>query len=547
VRQQRRALTLAWSATGSLVILAGLAGWQWKVAIDNERAAIEQRQLAQQQRDRAERALVEATSAADSLVMDIGLGVVQLAGVPIEVVQSILDRASALQQRLVESGENTPNLRLTKALTIVGQSYPIISQGDIPRAVTMVEEAVAIMDRLVKEEPQNLRLTLLLPGFYDFLAHLYSRDGRREAALEIYQRGLALRRRWAQEDKDNVSHQLALYQSLKNVGSALGNLDRLQDALKAFQDGELILKRVIDLKSDEYTSRQVYEYLADTRHKIGLVMKQWKRVDDAEKYFRDSIASREQLIKFDATRTVYQMDLRASVLALAELLPAKEAFALYQRALAITQTVANADQGNVEKQLYLATSHFDMGNILFDLRREREAAAEYRAAAAIREKIVAANPRDLRGRRELSMTYATLAVVLRAAKQNEEALAAFRRALAINQELAKDDSTNNELQGNLAATYLGVGYTLLEMNRFGEAFEAFLASISVSANQSGADIPNWSNAADARLSQMLDLARRTIALNRLAAHQIGALKQIVQKLEGLRARCRVVGGTWRCG
>src|SRR3981189_1748756 len=53
VRQQRRALTLAWSAAGSLLILAGLAGWQWKVAIDNEHAATEQKQVAQQQRDRA--------------------------------------------------------------------------------------------------------------------------------------------------------------------------------------------------------------------------------------------------------------------------------------------------------------------------------------------------------------------------------------------------------------------------------------------------------------------------------------------------------------
>jgi tetratricopeptide (TPR) repeat protein len=33
VRQQRRALTLAWSAAGSLLILAGLAGWQWRDAV----------------------------------------------------------------------------------------------------------------------------------------------------------------------------------------------------------------------------------------------------------------------------------------------------------------------------------------------------------------------------------------------------------------------------------------------------------------------------------------------------------------------------------
>jgi hypothetical protein len=44
VRQQRRALSLAWSAAGSLLILAGLAGWQWRSAADAERLAKEQRE-----------------------------------------------------------------------------------------------------------------------------------------------------------------------------------------------------------------------------------------------------------------------------------------------------------------------------------------------------------------------------------------------------------------------------------------------------------------------------------------------------------------------
>src|SRR5215470_1130737 len=54
VRQQRRALALAWGAAGSLLIFAGTAGWQWKSALDAERVAIEQKQIAQAQRDHAE-------------------------------------------------------------------------------------------------------------------------------------------------------------------------------------------------------------------------------------------------------------------------------------------------------------------------------------------------------------------------------------------------------------------------------------------------------------------------------------------------------------
>src|SRR5207302_11460873 len=53
VKQQRRALTLAWSSAASLLILAAVAGWQWTVAVRNEGLATEQKQIAQAQRDRA--------------------------------------------------------------------------------------------------------------------------------------------------------------------------------------------------------------------------------------------------------------------------------------------------------------------------------------------------------------------------------------------------------------------------------------------------------------------------------------------------------------
>jgi TIR domain len=46
VKQQRQALTLAWSAAAALLLLAGAAGRQWKTALVNERAAFEQRNRA---------------------------------------------------------------------------------------------------------------------------------------------------------------------------------------------------------------------------------------------------------------------------------------------------------------------------------------------------------------------------------------------------------------------------------------------------------------------------------------------------------------------
>src|SRR5262249_50377510 len=46
VRQQRRALTLAWSAAGSLLLLAGVAYWQREISVQKEQIAVLQRNQA---------------------------------------------------------------------------------------------------------------------------------------------------------------------------------------------------------------------------------------------------------------------------------------------------------------------------------------------------------------------------------------------------------------------------------------------------------------------------------------------------------------------
>jgi hypothetical protein len=64
VRQQRRALTLAWSAAGSLLILAGLAAWQWQEAIAQRNEAVTQKYRAQQM-------LAQATETTNGLIFDL--------------------------------------------------------------------------------------------------------------------------------------------------------------------------------------------------------------------------------------------------------------------------------------------------------------------------------------------------------------------------------------------------------------------------------------------------------------------------------------------
>src|SRR5262249_8694880 len=89
LRQQRRALRLAGSAAASLLFLAGLAGWQWNAAID-------QRRIAEAQRDRAEHNFGIAKDGADHLVLRIARDLRDVQGMSVDSLRRILEAAQAM-------------------------------------------------------------------------------------------------------------------------------------------------------------------------------------------------------------------------------------------------------------------------------------------------------------------------------------------------------------------------------------------------------------------------------------------------------------------
>jgi MTH538 TIR-like domain (DUF1863) len=118
VRQQRRALMLAWSAAASLLVMVGAAGWELRAALKAEREATEQKQAAEQQRrmaetetERAERNFGAAKSTVDSVVFDLVQGLRNVEGMRADTARRILERAEAAVNQLASRTENDLQLR----------------------------------------------------------------------------------------------------------------------------------------------------------------------------------------------------------------------------------------------------------------------------------------------------------------------------------------------------------------------------------------------------------------------------------------------------
>ena len=128
VRQQRRALMLAWSAVASLLVLAVAAGWQW--------------QIARTQRAKAENALTTAAGTADRLVYDLALDLRNRRGMPVELVLNILDRAVEMQSQLANAQDTTPELRRLEATAMGELATTLIDQGARTSAKSAAERAL---------------------------------------------------------------------------------------------------------------------------------------------------------------------------------------------------------------------------------------------------------------------------------------------------------------------------------------------------------------------------------------------------------------------
>ena len=73
---------------------------------------------------------------------------------PLDLVNSILERVQGLQAQLAASG-STPDLRRLESVSLNELSDAYLSQGDHAKALAAVERSLAIIEALVAELPHG--------------------------------------------------------------------------------------------------------------------------------------------------------------------------------------------------------------------------------------------------------------------------------------------------------------------------------------------------------------------------------------------------------
>ena len=301
VRQQRRALSLAWTAAGSLLVLAGLAGWQWKVATDNERAAIEQKHIAEQQREiakaegaRAERNFGAAKATIDSVIFDLAEGLRNIQGMRVETVRRILDRAEAAVAQLAARTENEPAIQRSQAVmyNLFAETY--LRLGATKLAADYAGKAIAITRALVAKDPANTQWQRDLAINLNAAGDVKWELGDLAGALAAYRESLVLLR--ALDAKEPGGYRREMSVALNNIGDVLAEQGDRTGALAAYRQA-LGFSRARAAKEPDNPAPQ--RDVSVGLNKIGDMLAAQGDRDGALAAFREGLALRRQLAARD--------------------------------------------------------------------------------------------------------------------------------------------------------------------------------------------------------------------------------------------------------
>jgi tetratricopeptide (TPR) repeat protein len=484
LRQQRRALSLAWSAAGVLLLLAGAAVWQWQEALAAQR-------LAQEQRDRAERTLAAATETANTFILDMAQELRNRQGMPVDLTRKILDRARGLQRQLAESGEVAPDLLRSEAMGLTELALTLNLQGDNKAALESAERAREIMSALLVRRPNEPHWWHDHGVNYLRIGDIKLAAGARGEAMDSYREGVTIFERLAGDDPTTVLWQRSLIAGQNKIAFVLEVAGRAEEALALDNKSLVVIEKLAAAKPND---RSLQRDLAVQHNQIGDLLLNLGRREEALEAYRRNVAIAERLASLDPNNTEWQRDLSVSadkvgnvLLAMGNTGQALEAFRL---GLTIRSRLAAADRGNTKWQRDLSLSHDRVGDVLLALGRTADALESYRASLAIAETLAAADPRNADWQRDLSVSAGKLGNVLAKIGRRDEALASHRRALAIAEKLAAMDPGNTDWQRDLAVSYSKVGDMLEAAGRHEEALAAYRSDLAVSEKLVAADPRN---------------------------------------------------------
>jgi len=487
VRQQRRALTLAWSAAGTLAVLIALAGWQWWEAEGAKRSA-------QRERDRAETNFGIAKSASDHVVFRIAQDLRDVQGMRVESVRQILDTARSMMDELARAAPDDLRLQRSRSVMLNEFAETYVGAGDLTRAQSAADESLVIARKLAATDLGNTGWQHDVSVSLERLGDVRLAAGDRAAALAAYEEGLTIRRKLAAADPGNARWQREVSVSLEKLGDARLAEGGRAGALAAYQEGLTIRRK---LAATDPGNAGWQRDLSVNLDRMGDLQLAAGEARDALAAYEESLAIARKLAAADPGNAGWQRDIGVSLNKVGDVrLAAGDragALAAYEEGLTIRRKLAAADPGNAGWQR-------DVGVTLVRVGDARRAAGDapgalvaYEESLGIARRLAAADPGNAGWQRDVSVSLIKIGEVRLAAGDRNAALTAYEESLVIIRKLAAADPGNAGWQRDLGVSLERAGDTRLMTGARPGALAAYEEGLAIRRRLAAADpdITEW--------------------------------------------------------
>jgi tetratricopeptide (TPR) repeat protein len=416
VRQQRRALRLASSAALVLVVLLGLASWEWSVA------EAQKREIAAE-RDRAEHAFAMATDTAFGLAKSF-----RNVAVPITIVDEIIPKVRKLQELLATSPGASPDLRWRQAMALVETAETLLALHAVSGALDAASEAHELMSALTRSDPGRDDYQRSLAITLNKLGDVREADANFPEALAAYREAASIWNELLRKDPASALWRSDLALDDDDIGSALRLQGDLAAALATYREGLFIRQALI---AEQPNNPEWQHDLAGSDDKIGDVLKAQENLSEALAIYKEAVALRKALASNAPADNQGQSDLAFSDDKVGDVLSEQGDFAgalvVYQDALAIWNALMTKEPRKSEWQHNLFVSFEHVGGVKRTQGDVAGAIDAFSHATVIARTLADREPGIVEWQVDLALGLASMGTVRDPGTNFHEALAILRR------------------------------------------------------------------------------------------------------------------------
>ena len=307
-------------------------------------------------------------------------------------------------------------------------------------------------------------------------------------------------------DPSNMTWQRDLSVCHNKIGYLLEDQGRLDEAVREFQAALDIRKELIKADPNNYKWQRD---LAATHANIGGILLQ--RNDDAGALREFDVAQEllERLVTLDIDNASCLRDLSKIYTKIATVLERRgqmpSAMDHHRTALAIAQRFADNFPHEIEGQRELSICHERLANVLAVSENWPNARREFEASLAISRRLVDSDPGNLAWQWDLTFGHERKAHIFSAEGKWEEACKEFQVALTIAESLELSDPTNAQWQGGVATYAYELGFAHANTGRLDQAKCYWLQSLQTLQKMRSLDMQ-----LNAKLAEILEMLETTL-------------------------------------